>query len=119
MEEEIDCLAAIYGRENVTFDAALNMTEIALTAPDLSCTIRLHLPESYPDGAPTRLAIRFDPAASREFSLRAEESMVESLVRFLINLYQTNALQQSITENRASSKTEITLFVAEMNTDAE
>ena len=109
MEEEIDCLAAIYGRENVTFDAALNMTEIALTAPDLSCTIRLHLPESYPDGAPTRLVIRFDPAASKEFSSRAEERVMESLASCLGDPYQMNAvmaLQEFLAENPASSMTD-------------
>ena len=77
------------------------------------------MPESYSVGAPTRLDIRFDPAASREFSLRAEESMVESLMKFFINLYHINALQQSITKNLASSKTEITLIIAEMKMDAE
>ena len=108
MEEEIGCLAAIYGRENVDFDVALNMTEIVLTAPDLSCTIRLHLPESYPNEAPSRLAIRFDPSASRELSSRAEERVMKSLVGCLGDPYQMNAvmaLQEFLAENPASSTT--------------
>ena len=107
MDEEVDCLGAIYGHENVEYDSGTKIVKISMEKTDLTITLTLQLNESYPDTYPDKLSIRFQPSISRESVIQAEAHVKSSLDSCLGDSYLMNAvvaLQEYVTDNVESKE---------------
>jgi len=98
MEEEIDCLSAIFGHENVIFDADSKIVKIILAQSreisagvTQSASLTLQLADSYPNEAPVKITIRIDPSVRRDFLTRAEFHVMHALEPYVGEAYLMNA----------------------------
>ena len=109
MEEEIDCLSAIYGHDNVHFDADAKIVRITLTQSremnagmTQSVSLTLQLTNAYPNEAPMKITIRTDSPVHRDFLARAESHVMCGLESHLGDAYLMNAalaLQDFVADN--------------------
>ena len=92
MDEEVDCLAAIYGHENVEYDSGAKIVKISMEKADIIITLTLQLNESYPDTCPDKVSIRFQPSISTELVSKAEAYVRSGLENCLGDSYLMNAV---------------------------
>ena len=109
MQEEIECLSAIYGDENVHFDAGAKIVKIEITQSTenqngmmKSVSLTLQLDAAYPAERPTKITVRFDPPIPQSFVIRSEDFVrqcVEPRVGEPYLMDAAMALQEFLTDN--------------------
>lgn len=92
MKEEIECLAAIYGDENVLFDTNSRTLKVDLRKHDRLFTLVIQLSSSYPSNMPSRLSIRATPSVPNDYLARVEACVKTCMESCLDETYLSDAV---------------------------
>lgn len=106
MDEEIECLAAIYGDENIYFDSVSKTVKVQMDLNGISFDLVMQLSNSYPSDMPMKLTVRGTSSLS-DYCSSISLHIKDCLKSYLGEPYLLNAvmaLQDFVAENSPESR---------------